>query len=85
MNRPERARCYHVKAWHSWPDVAAGRYAINESHDTQAAALASARALDCPLVDVISPDGRIIADRYAIQHPQDARAAWTTRDTLADA
>ncbi len=78
-----RRRRYHMKARYSWGDVHAGRRAIDQHHDTEAEALAAARASDCPLIDVISPDGRIIADRETLRHPQMAEP-WSPRDTLAD-
>jgi len=82
---------YHVKAWYSWADVSAGRYAINADYATRASALAAARASDCPLVDVTgresARDWGVIASRSNLIHPASSpqvRAAWSPRDTLDD-
>jgi hypothetical protein len=77
---------YRVKAWYSWSDVSAGRYAIDQGYETRAEALAAARASDCPLVDVLdAQERRTIADRETIQHPLGRKGVeWAPRDTLDD-
>jgi hypothetical protein len=80
--KPIMAR-YNVKAWYSWADIGAGRYAINADFSTREQALAAARASDCPLIDVVELGHGIIAERELLRHPQLAEAAdWKPRDTL---